>query len=634
MGMSSITGRGLKAALSLALILFATPLLAANSLDDWSEEPLEDPLELPSPASETAPTPGESTDIDGSFPWPTVTIPDASFLANSGLLRRARVEGLRVALAPRFLLRNGLSGAIKVSASSVTVIADDRETDQTNRGPDERAASEPKPELPGLPDLVDELSPLLDWLHSGRAELAIGAIDLIVRKSGVGNYRFRFTDVLASASRGQISIAAKMNDDVGEPRHVRLVISDLAKEPAAPPSITGRIELETDGIESDSPNWNLTAPLKIDPNAITLSDFDLKSSAAWLRGSLSLSHDGEHRVLEGDLEVRRLELNAFLPDTEFDAPDAEVDRRLFTLAPFGFAPPEDLRADVRVQLGAIRMGSIPVVNGRLQLSMDAGKTTLTSNDLTVFGGPSTLKISFDSLQPSEYSMRVRAEATAMQLDRLRPGIDQESFISQGEADVIITLRGHGSSPAALATSLNGYVLGSVKDAVVNQEYSTLLDRGVVAWAREQLSLSSTSRPSDEPLKATDLSAPLSIPCGAIRLYINDGRVEASNGLILETPDNTLYGSGYVDLSDETLGFAFRTRSRSIFDWSAISIIKYVETQGTLARPLITLNNVELAKQGLMAASSVALGPLPGLVYSLAESGVRDANSRKCDVALR
>lgn len=98
---------------------------------------------------------------------------------------------------------------------------------------------------------------------------------------------------------------------------------------------------------------------------------------------------------------------------------------------------------------------------------------------------------------------------------------------------------------------------------------------------------------------------------------------------VELPDNTIYSSGYIDLRREDIGFAFRTRRKSLFDWSAISIIKYAEVGGFLSQPNIGLNERELVKQGILSASSAAWGPLPSLVYSLGEAGLRNRESRTC-----
>ncbi|MEZ5653888.1 MAG: AsmA family protein [Burkholderiaceae bacterium] len=593
---------------------------------------------------------GDRIVVDKFLPSPAVAFPDARFVATSGTIRRARIEGLRIAISPGMLVSAGGGGAIDLSADRVSVIADDPDADASggNAGSNtegnadgnatgdvgSQRAAQTVSEPAALPDLVGALSPLLDMLRARQATISIGSIDLIMRSAGIGSARYAFSDLEANASGGRIAVAARLHHAEHDARHVRLVIDELAPADAAPTSISGRIELTVRDENDDASTWTFTTPLKIETTAISLPALELKSPQAWLRGTLSLSQADGHPSIAADLELRRLELSHFLPAEEASAPVTDADARLFPAAPFASALPPELRADVRIQLGAIRMGSVPVANGQLRLSVEGGKASLSSDDLSILGGPGSLKINLDPVQAQEVAVRIRAEATAMQLDRLRVGIDHDAFISQGEADIIIALRGQGASPAQLAATLNGYALGSVKDALVNQKYSTLLDRGVVTWARERFSLSNSSRTADEKARATDLSAPLSIPCMALRLYVNDGRVEASNGLILETPDNTLYSSGYVDLNDETLGFAFRTRSRSMFDWSAISIIKYAEASGTLARPVITLNAVELAKQGLLTASSVAWGPLPGLVYSLAESGVHDARSRDCDVALR
>jgi hypothetical protein len=72
----------------------------------------------------------------------------------------------------------------------------------------------------------------------------------------------------------------------------------------------------------------------------------------------------------------------------------------------------------------------------------------------------------------------------------------------------------------------------------------------------------------------------------------------------------------------------------LFDLSAISIIKYAEVSGSLVEPRVALNATELAKQGVKSASSAAWGPLPSLVYSLAEAGLKNANASECQAQIK
>jgi len=100
-------------------------------------------------------------------------------------------------------------------------------------------------------------------------------------------------------------------------------------------------------------------------------------------------------------------------------------------------------------------------------------------------------------------------------------------------------------------------------------------------------------------------------------------------LIVELPDNTLNGSGFVNLRNESVGLAFCTRRKSLFDWSAISIARFIEVSGILTASEINMYPYELTRQGALTASSVVWGPLPAFVYSMAESGLKNRASREC-----
>ncbi len=576
------------------------------------------------------------------LPSPTIALPNARLLSSQRGVRRARIEGLEITLSPGMLLSSGRRGEISLSADRLSVIADGTDVDAGEVASDADASVTSVSEVVAAPDLVELLAPVLDGMASRQVNVTIGALDLIVRDAQEGSSRYALSDVAIHGVGEQIVLEGTHHGAGDESHRARLVVSELVRDRTPTRErITGRINLDVSRLAEAAATWQFAAALQVEPHAITLPDFDLKSTVAWLRGQVKVQSEAGTQRLEADLELRRLEMAGLMTASTADEPAPEkMPGRVFTPNAPAFTLPASLQAEVRLRLGAVRMGGVPLASGQMRLTVDAGKANLVSDGLTILGGPSEIQIDLDNTSPTRYALRLRLEATAMQLARLRAGIDQEAFISQGEADLLVALKGAGASSAEIAGALNGYVLGAVNDAEINQKYSTLIDRGLVSWARQRFSLTTAAPtlkgPGQPPVEpdASGLSDALRVRCGALRLYINNGRAEASNGLVLELPDNTLYSSGYVDLAAEDVAFAFRTRSRSLFDWSVISIIKYVEVSGSLANPTVRLNAMELAKQGLLSASSVAWGPLPSLVYSLAESGVQNSMSRECDVSLR
>ncbi|MGJ8586449.1 MAG: hypothetical protein ACSHXD_20355, partial [Marinosulfonomonas sp.] len=263
----------------------------------------------------------------------------------------------------------------------------------------------------------------------------------------------------------------------------------------------------------------------------------------------------------------------------------------------------------------------------LHLSVSGGEARLATKNLTLLGGPSELSLTLTNPEYGFASILMKLEADDIQLNRIRTPDTGEPVLSKGKADLIMALRGSGPSPGHIAASSNGYMIATVDSAEINQKYTTAIDRGVVSWGLDRISVLTSKSDSERALSR--LSDPLFVPCASVKLYLNDGRAEVSNGFIIELPQNTLYSSGFINLYDEQLGFAFRARNKSLFDWSAISIARFAEISGTLADPSVSLNKNELAKQGILSTSSIVWGPLPSLVYTLAESGLKNSKSKQC-----
>lgn len=106
-------------------------------------------------------------------------------------------------------------------------------------------------------------------------------------------------------------------------------------------------------------------------------------------------------------------------------------------------------------------------------------------------------------------------------------------------------------------------------------------------------------------------------------------MEFSNGVIIELPENTIFSSGYVGLKKEEIGVLFNTRRTTYFDWSTISLLKYLEIGGALAKPSYAINTFELAKQGVLSYAGVVYGPLPSMVYLLGEVGQMQFSQATC-----
>lgn len=569
---------------------------------------------------------GSELQITSVYPQIRMVLPDAKLRVSgkSNGIQRGRLQNLRLAISPVVLFSGGSRGKLNITIGNVTIISRSGEP-ETN--PKDRA-NESNSDMREERSLADQVTLAKNRITNLDVTLNIDEFSFYERNKKKGNSLYRLSHIqIVSESGNAIRASASLHDgDEVKQSFTSEVVSELPDSQGIHSNPTGTFTVNLSALADQYESHNMLGKWEIQDNTLTLGALEYKSDDAWLKGEASIDYSLSEIHIKSDLELRKLDIKSSQSDDYVPAPAASS-TRLFSYELFGSGIPKTLSADVKLHLGAIRMNGLPVINGQLLFRLSEGAIEVSSDELSLFGGEADLLLEVDTGLPQFVDVKLKFEVDDAQLDRIRSPDGNDTILSRGTADIILALRGSGPSPGHLVATLDGYVIAGVGNAQIKQKYTTLMDVGVVSWAIDKLSL--LSKEGDARRTSANLSDPLTIECASLRLYINDGRVEVSNGAIIEFPDNVLFSSGYVDLHSETLGFAFRTKSRSLFDWSAISIAKYAEIGGSLATPSITLNAVELAKQGVKSASSMVWGPLPSLVYSLAESGVKNMQAAKC-----
>lgn len=574
---------------------------------------------------------GDELSVDSLYPKIGVTLPNAQLRTSPSTrgLSRARLQNLQLSISYTMLFSVGTKGRINITADNLSIITD---AEQAGASINTQSDLQLPFDAPAM-SLAQQLDVARMQLSDLVFTVIIAEIDYYARNKQTQNQSYHLSNVrIANEKDEALRISGNVNiSDESSQKFTAKLEANARKVKTASHSAGGSFNLSLDAYGKRQPLHQLNGRWQLANNNLTIDHAEYRSEDAWLRGKVDIRYSAQETFLSSDLELRQWNINttdSANSATRESTPDTKSPSyRYFSYDVFTASLPSHLKADVRLDLGAVRFNRMPILNGQLQIAFANGKLDVLSKNLTLLGGASDFTMQFDQSAAPVLSLKLKLESDKMQLDRLRLPASNDTLLSRGEADLIIALRAAGPSTRHMAASMDGYVIATAHKAQVKQEYSTLLDVGVVNWALDNVSL--LAKEDDEERNSAILSDPLLINCAALRLYINDGRIETSNGAIVEFLDNSLYSSGYIDLEAETLGFAFRTKNRNIFDWSAISIAKYAEISGTLAQPVIRLNPVELTKQGLITASSVAWGPLPGLVYSLAESGIRNRDSTQC-----
>ena len=390
--------------------------------------------------------------------------------------------------------------------------------------------------------------------------------------------------------------------------------------------ITNNTSNSTTDNDTNSTETKLNVQFDVSQNLISLKQATLNSPALKAEFKTEPSSNDAGVEVNGQLSIEQLDIEQTL--TAIDSISTETNKsRIFDYTLFKSGINPWLHVNIETIFNTGNPSDQELIEGSLHTTINNGNLLIDSDKMYLLGGTTDINISWSSQNRYNTQLDARVQATDMDLNHIRTSDGAALLFGEGLIDLSIALRGQGPSPGHVASSMNGFIQGSVDSAVLNKQYATAFDRGVVSWALEHLSV--TSRRVTEDSMGARLSDPLAIECASLRILINEGRAKASNGIVVEMLDNTLYGTGFIDFHKESLGVAFRTRRKSLFDWSAISIIRYLEVSGTLAQPSIQLNARELARQGVLSASSLAWGPLPSIVYSMAESGLKNRHIRQC-----
>ncbi len=601
---------------------------------------------------------GQDIQISRIFPRLTIVLPNVKIRPTSlgSNVERVRVDGFTLTVSPTVLLSGGEKGSIDIHMNEATLLSaasssppaanESRASLDAAQTRDERSqnAGTGATSSDGNSRAEATIARAFDDFLQGSTSLHIALttdrIVYIIRDSYSGSTRYDITQLTLSSKDQSIKLAALIDAEDQSRRSLSAIFDTSdTDESRDGNSVQGAISVEISSATTDSKvsqNGQLSTdthvfntPVVIDGNQIDLAALEYNSPVGWIRGTLNIDLGGEQTIIQTDLEVRKLQLSLTGNQAarSFTVPSSDGATRLFPFKPFSFQIPDDIVAEANIHLGAIRLDSTPVINGDLHLSVAGGEARLHTENLTLLGGPSDLSLTVTNPEYGFASVLMKLEADDIQLNRIRTPDTGEPVLSKGKADLIMALRGSGPSPGHITASSNGYMIATVDSAEINQKYTTAIDRGVVSWGLDRISVLTSNADSERALSR--LSDPLFVPCASVKLYLNDGRAEVSNGVIIELPQNTLYSSGFINLYDEQLGFAFRARNKSLFDWSAISIARFAEISGTLADPSVSLNKNELAKQGILSTSTIVWGPLPSLVYTLAESGLKNSKSKQC-----
>lgn len=550
----------------------------------------------------------ENASIRSIYPNLGIAIPSVIIKSRdqSGLFRRLRLKDVEVTL-PFDEIREQFHRNIVVEVESVAAIVDSG-TDSS--APESGVAGE---------QIESQIIGILNKYPNAGISLRINKIDFIYRQEGVLASAYQFLSNKLSVTENEFSLSGEM---VGKQSNLPFLVAANVTEDGK--IVSGEISATIEELNNNSDSaYSLSGRYQMDQNKFSLLNTVIRGPGLRVNGQLEIKQAKKTGVF-AVVDFQQVELAHYQKYLDSSQQSSPYPDRLFSDAALGLFEPFDL--DLKVTLGAVRLNNQPIITGDVIIKGNEETSSLRTERLLVLGGSGHLDIDIVQID-EEQSVSVQSYLDDAQLSRMQITNDKKLLFTEGKADIKVSLKSTGNSTASLARSLKGYFMFASSGVVVSQRYAESLDRGIVSLVTNKIDNVRSKKKAKKVKKKEKGSLPLN--CASVKLVINDGYLEVVNGLVIELSDNILVSSGYIDLHSEKMAFLFRTKKKKIIDWSALSLIKFIELSGTINRPKITLDNKALLKQGLLTTASVFVGSIPPLVYRLAESGIKPNTSMNC-----
>ncbi|MDX3904065.1 MAG: AsmA family protein [Pigmentiphaga sp.] len=274
------------------------------------------------------------------------------------------------------------------------------------------------------------------------------------------------------------------------------------------------------------------------------------------------------------------------------------DGRVLPDAQFRLERINAIDADVRLDAGDVRVrGPWAFDDFSAHLILENGVLKLTPLNFGYAGGELRSDITLDARQ-SVIRTNARIAVQRARLNRLFPDVELMKK-SEGTLGADVKLQTTGNSIRAML----GHADGSLGLAVTGGELSNLLIEAIGLDASQALGF----------LIAGD--KPTRLRCAVGTFAVKDG-VATSQGLVIDTEDTVIDGSGTIDFGNERLDLRLEPHPK---DKSILAARSPIDIGGTFADPEFGIDKVALLTR---AGASIALGfinPLAALI-PLIETG--------------
>ncbi len=513
--------------------------------------------------------------------------------ANDGGVSRIRLRNIEVSLPARVLGKRTDISDLVLRIDHAGVVVEKLTTEE-----------------PAVIDLADFISTASRIRAPHIAVLDITEIDVIDRRAAEPTH-YRAKNV--HLDLGYAGIKSEGSYAIGAGDFIPLSLAfvrDTSQERLTF-SLTARTQLPQQDVPQGAV---LTTLVAFDPAYLKIRDLRIEKGNNLITGALE--YETTQNALSGSIAIKRLELTDVI---NLDHSDLKQSDRMLPSVPYPYDILARVNAKIQIHTGAVRYTNTPVVNGTFKLTVQNGDAEIVGLGLSALGAPVTLNWSAKSLSTTPaFSLALTADDLA--LERLNLLTTDDTFFRDGTGQISANITYAGNSLRGHTTTSLGVISFNASSGEISPTFVQWLDKSIVSHGKQlaQDGRAITREPEASAVK---------LPCVNIFFALNNGYAAANKSIVIETADNMFVSSGYIDFHTEKLGFTFTSNTKETFDWSPLSTTKYVQLDGTLKSPTISLNPQETLKQGMLTASTFIFGPVPSLAYMAMESAQNRTQER-------
>ncbi|WP_439133831.1 AsmA family protein [Pseudomaricurvus sp.] len=357
----------------------------------------------------------------------------------------------------------------------------------------------------------------------------------------------------------------------------------------------------------------------------TTSELDLKSFTVNIDDNTitgnALIHQGDQPEITLQARSDRLDVTPFMaenPTTRTTTATTKTtgkpsSRYVFDDTPLPLKQRPGLQLDAQIQIGRLILPDTEVENVQLNIQNRQNQLILGNS----FEGSIAGKVNYQlqlQQEGNRATLDIQGLVSDFQSDLLSEGSVPKDQIPVTKIEV--DLQATGTTPRALASSLDGKLIASQGPGIVSNKMIDKFSGDILNQ------LFNTLNPFAKDDEFTNWE------CSVFAIDFSSGKGDIS-GFLLQSEKLMVVGGGQVDLNDETLNIEFNTKPRKGVGVSADMLVTpFVKLSGTLKEPSIGLN-----QKGLLLSGGAAFltGGMSFLYTGLIDRAM--AQEGQCEKAL-